>query len=95
MLRSRLLIGRLQRKQGLMVNSFYVLREGLINFKKFAEGLFSGIEKGEESDGKGSLQLPEIYGGANAAFASQVSAGKKGAPAGKAPAKAPAKGKEE
>lgn len=62
-LRCRLLIGRLSRKQGLMINSFYVLRESLKNFKKFAEGLVSGIEKGEEKEDKGSFKIPEMYGG--------------------------------
>lgn len=70
-----------------MVNSFYVLREGLRNFKKFAEGLSTGIEKGEESSDKGSLQLPEMYGGGNSNFASQASVGKGKAPAGKGSAK--------
>lgn len=70
-----------------MVNSFYVLREGLNNFKKFAEGLSAGIEKGEESTDKGSLLLPEMYGGGNNNFASQASVGKGKAPPGKASAK--------
>ena len=64
MMRYRALIGRIYRKQGLMINSFYVLRESLTNFKKYAEGLCSNIEKGEESEGKGHFKLPEIYGGA-------------------------------
>ena len=45
MLRERYAIGRAYRKQGLLVNSFYVLRKGLQNFKLFAEGC-SGIEDG-------------------------------------------------
>ena len=52
-----------------MVNGFYVLRESLQNFKKFAEGLSSNIEKGEEGQEKGSLLLPEMYGGGNTAAA--------------------------
>ena len=63
MMRYRALIGRINRKQGLMINSFYVLRESLTNFKKYADGLCSNIEKGEESEGKGHFKLPEIYGG--------------------------------
>ena len=74
MLRCRLNIGRVSRKHGFVINSFYVLRESLINIKKFAEGLFSGIEKGEESEQKGSFRLPEMYGGGASAFSSQSSA---------------------
>lgn len=88
-----MLIGRLCRKQGLMVSGFYVLRQSLQNFKRLAEGLSSGVEKGEESDKKGSLKLPEMYGGGGAAAQAPPAAAKK-AP----PAKAPApkgKGKEE
>ena len=74
-----------------MVNGFYVLRESLQNFKKFAEGLSSNIEKGEESQDKGSLALPEMYGGGGAALGAGGAPGKKGgAPPPKA---APAKGK--
>ena len=98
MMRYRLLIGRLNRKQGLMINSFYVLRESLNNFKRFAEGMSSDIERGEESREKGSFMLPEMYGGGNAAFASTNAApakGGKAAPAKAAPAKAGAKGGKE
>lgn len=70
MMRCRLLIGRLCRKQGLMINSFYVLREALSNFKKMAEGLTQEIEKGEESRDKGCFSLPEMYGGGAGAYAS-------------------------
>ena len=74
-----------------MVNGFYVLRESLHNFKKFADGLTNNIEKGEESADKGSLALPEIYGGGGAQMAAQGAPGKKGgAPPPKA---APPKGK--
>ena len=99
MMRYRLLIGRLNRKQGLMINSFYVLRESLNNFKRFAEGMSSDIERGEESREKGSFMLPEMYGGGNAAFASANAApakgGKAAAPAKAAPAKGGAKGGKE
>ena len=51
-----------------MVNAFYVLRQSLHNFKKFAEGISTGVEKGEEGAEKGSLLLPEMYGGGNSNF---------------------------
>lgn len=96
-MRCRLLIGRLCRKQGLLINSFYVLRDSLTNFKKFAEGLSSNIEKGEESESKGSFKLPEMYGGG--ANLAQAAAGGKGAKGKAADAKAAppkgGKGKEE
>ena len=69
-MRYRMLIGRLYRKQGMMINCFYVLRESLNNFKKYAEGLVNAIEKGEEADSKGHFKLPEMYGGSMAAAAS-------------------------
>ena len=77
-----------------MINAFYVLRESLSNFKKYAEGLSSNIEKGEEASDKGIFKLPEIYGGANLAAAGGAPAGgKKAAPPGKAPAGKAAAGK--
>lgn len=91
MMRCRLLIGRICRKQGLMVNGFYVLRECLQNFKKLAEGISSNVEKGEESPDKGSLSLPEMYGGGGAQAAQAAPAKKGGAPPPKAAP--PAKGK--
>jgi len=63
MMRYRMMIGRLYRKQGMMLDSFYVLRESLNNFKKYAEGLVYEIEKGQESESKGHFKLPEMYGG--------------------------------
>ena len=71
----------------MMINSFYVLRESLNNFKKYAEGLTFGIEKGDESEDKGHFKLPEMYGGSNAIAPGGTAAA---APKGKAPpAKAP------
>jgi len=86
------MIGRLYRKQGMMINSFYVLRESLNNFKKYAEGLVNSIEKGDENETKGHFKLPEMYGGANAVGGANSMPASK---AGKAPpAKPPAsKGK--
>ena len=92
-MRCRLLVGRLSRQQGLLINGFYVLRESLSNFKKFAEGLIANVEKGEESKDKGSFQLPEMYGGgAGQAAAAGAKGGAKGAPAKAPPAKPGAKG---
>ena len=86
-MRYRMLIGRLYRKQGMMINSFYVLRESLNNFKKYAEGLVSSIEKGEESESKGHFKLPEMYGGSMASALGNVQASKQGkAPPAKPPA---------
>ena len=94
-LRTRLLLGRLFRKQGLLINGFYALRQGLKNFLSLAEGQTADIEKGDEDKDKGSFELPEIYGGAGVgglnATADKGAKGK--APPAKAPAKAPAKGK--
>ena len=90
--------GRLCRKQGLMINSFYVLRESLANFKKFAEGLSSGVEKGNESVDKGSFKLPDMYGGSSAAAAAAAAGApskKGGAPPAKAAPAKGGKGKEE
>lgn len=94
-MRCRLFIGRICRKQGLMVNGFYVLRESLHNFKKFAEGLSSNIEKGEESQEKGSLLLPEMYGGGNALAAAGAPGKKGGAPPAKAAPPVKGKGKDD
>jgi len=65
LLRTRFLLGRVFRKQGLLINSFYVVRQGLINFKLLAEGETRGVEIGEESKDKGSFKLPEMFGGSN------------------------------
>lgn len=94
-LRTRLLLGRLFRKQGLLISGFYALRQGLKNFLSLAEGQTADIEKGNEDKDKGSFELPEIYGG-NGVVGGNAAADKgakgKAAPA-KAPAKAAGKGK--
>jgi len=72
-----------------MISSFYVLRDSLNNFKKFAEGQTSRVERGEESEAKGSFKLPEIYGGTNAAAALAAAASKGAAAKQAPPAKAP------
>ena len=64
-----MLIARIQAKQGLLLQSFYVLRQGLQNFKSFAEGKHPKVENGVEADDKGSFRLPEIYGGTGLAGA--------------------------
>jgi hypothetical protein len=89
-----MLIGRICRKQGLYINSFYVLRQSLQNFKALAEGVTKGVEDGAESKEKGSFSLPEVFGGGGAAAAGQEKGGaKKPAAQAKAPPpKAPAKG---
>ena len=46
-----------------MLQSFYVLRQALLNFKSLAEGKHSKVETGLESEDKGTFKLPEIYGG--------------------------------
>jgi len=74
-LRTRATLGRVYQSQGLLLESFYILRQGLVNFKALAEGQYREVEKGVEADSKGSFKLPEALGsGAPAA------AGKKGAP---------------
>ena len=73
-LRMRSTLGRLYQSQGLLLESFYVLRQGLINFKALAEGQYREVEKGAESESKGSFKLPDALGGGAPAGA------KKGAP---------------
>lgn len=63
MLRARAALGRIFRKQGLLVNSFYVLRQGLTNYKLFAEGWTTETETGHEDKNKGSFELPESFAG--------------------------------
>lgn len=87
MLRSRNLLGYIFKKKGLLLESFYVLRQGLQNFKLFAEGCTKGIETGLEAKEKGSFALPELFGGQSANPAANL----KGGQPGKAPAKAPEK----
>lgn len=73
-LRSRATLSRVYQSQGLVLESFYVLRQGLINFKALAEGQYREVEKGSEPESKGSFKLPEALSGGGAP------AGKKGAP---------------
>ena len=69
LLRSRLLIGRIQVKQGFLTQSYYVLKQGLINFKALAEGKHAKVETGTETEDKGTLKIPEIYGGSGLGLA--------------------------
>ena len=88
MLRSRNMIGRLFRKQGLLLNSYYALKQALVNFKSSAEGWSNDVETGMESKDKGSFELPEMFGGSNAG--APAAKGGKAAPAAPAKGKAPA-----
>ncbi len=63
MLRSRNILGRLFRKQGLLINAYYALKQGLVNFKLIAEGWTNDVETGGEPKEKGSFELPEMFGG--------------------------------
>jgi len=63
MLRARHLLGRVFRKQGLLINAYYSLKQGLINFKLIAEGWTNEVETGQETKEKGSFELPEMFGG--------------------------------
>jgi len=58
MLRTRNQLGRVFRKQGLLINSYYVLKQGLLNFKLIAEGWSNDVETGQEPKDKGSFELP-------------------------------------
>ena len=69
LLRARLLLARSQAKQGLLLQSFYILRQGLTNFKLYAYGKHPKVETGLEADDKGTFRLPEIYGGTGLAGA--------------------------
>lgn len=90
MLRIRTAIGRIQESQGLLLESFYVLRQGLTNFKVLAEGQYRDVEKGSEPETKGTFKLPEALAAAGGAPAG---GGKKDkAPAKDAKAKAQAPG---
>jgi hypothetical protein len=88
MLRTRNLLGLIFRRRGLLLESFYVLRQGLTNFKLYAEGCTKGIENGQEAKEKGSFSLPEMFGGKDPNVAA---ANVKGGAGAKAPAKAPEK----
>lgn len=89
-LRARVLVSRIQSKQGLLVNSFYILRQALTNFKAFADGKHVKIETGAESEDKGSFKLPEMYGGTGLGIAAGAGAIDPKAKAGAPPVKAPA-----
>jgi hypothetical protein len=78
MLRSRALLGRLFRKEGRLINAYYAMKQGLLNFKLIAEGWSNEVETGQEPKDKGSFELPEMYGGSQP---NAVSAGGKGAKA--------------
>lgn len=69
MLRVRALLGRVYEGQGMNLESFYVLRQGLQNFTALAEGQYRDVEKGSEPESKGSFKLPDgaAAGGAPAA----------------------------
>jgi len=69
LLRARLMIGRIQQKQGLLLQSYYVLKQALLNFKALAEGRHAKVETGSEADDKGTFKLPEIYGGSGLGIA--------------------------
>lgn len=94
-LRARLLVARIQTKQGLLLNAFYVLRQALTNFKAYADGKHTKVETGVEPEDKGSFKLPEMYGGSGLGIAGAPvdPKAKAGAPAQKAapadPKKAP------
>jgi hypothetical protein len=93
LLRGRMMLGRIQAKQGLLINAFYIYRQGLTNFKSFAEGKHNKIETGLESEDKGSFRLPEIYGGTGlGAAAAPVDPKAKAAAPAKAPPPDPKKG---
>lgn len=75
-LRERATLARVYRSQGLLLESFYILRQGLVNFKALAEGQYRELERGAEGEGKGSFKLPDAL----AATSAPAAAGKKGAP---------------
>lgn len=85
MMRCRGMLGRLFRRQGLLINAYYSLKQALVNFKLIAEGWSNEVETGAEPKDKGSFELPEMFGG-NSANAAPAKGGKAAAPA-KAPAK--------
>ena len=58
MLRSRAMLGRIFRKQGLLINAYYAMKQGLLNFKLIAEGWTNDVETGQEPKDKGSFELP-------------------------------------
>jgi len=74
-LRVRATLARVYRSQGLLLESFYILRQGLINFKALAEGQYREVEKGTEAESKGSFKLPDALSSSSA-----PAAGKKAPP---------------
>jgi len=92
MMRSRCLLGRKFRKQGLLVNAYYSLKQALVNFKLIAEGWSNEVENGHEPKDKGSFELPEMFGGSNAAGAPAKGGAAKAAPAKQPTKAAPGKG---
>lgn len=87
-----MLLARIQSKQGLLLNAFYVLRQALTNFKSFAEGKHQRVETGAESEDKGTFRLPEMYGGSGLGLAAPVDPKAKQPPPAKAPPADPKKG---
>jgi hypothetical protein len=86
-MRLRNLLSRIFRSRGLLIDAYYSLKQGLLNFKLIAEGCTHEIETGQEPKEKGSFTLPEMFGGSQPNAAQE-----KGKPAAKAPpAKPPAK----
>lgn len=75
-LRERATLARVFRGQGLLLESFYILRQGLVNFKALAEGQYREVERGTESESKGSFKLPDALSASSAPAAGA----KKGAP---------------
>ena len=58
-LRVRALLGRIYEGQGLILESFYIQRQGLQNFLALADGQFKDMETGAESETKGTFKLPD------------------------------------
>jgi hypothetical protein len=82
----------------MLLNAFYILRQGLTNFKHFALGKHPRVETGLEAEDKGTFRLPEMYGGTGLGGGAggpvdPKAAAKGGAPAQKAPAAADPKAK--
>lgn len=76
-LRERATLARVYRSQGLLLESFYILRQGLVNFKALADGQYREVERGIEGESKGSFKLPDALA---ASSTGAPPAGKKGAP---------------
>ena len=67
-----------------------MLRQGLTNFKLYADGGIIETENGQEEKSKGSFELPVMYGGSAPDAGVPVKGGKAPAPVTAAKAKAPA-----